>query len=42
MACSGFYAQEHLGEIFRRNTGIGKMSIADFAAGETREFGKIF
>ena len=30
------------GETFQQNTGIGRMSIADFADGETKKFGKIF
>ena len=37
-----FYTQERLGEIFRQNTGFGKMSIANFVAGETKACGKIF
>ena len=38
----GFYAQVLRGEIFQQNTDTGKMSIADFAAGEIKGFGKIF
>ncbi len=33
-------APERLGEICLQNTAIGKMFIADFAAGETKEYGK--
>jgi hypothetical protein len=38
----GFYVQVLRGETFQQNTDNGKMSIDDFAAGETKEFGKIF
>ena len=38
----GFYEREHLGVIYHQVMEIGKIPTDVFAAGETKEFGRIF
>ena len=38
----GFYERGHLGVIYRQVMEIGKIPIDVFAAGATKEFGRIF
>ena len=40
MQCFGYCAQERRGGIYRLITEVGRTRTADFAAGETKEYGK--